>query len=130
MQIIKESLESVLNKTRYALIVEVQSVSAVSDGPYHRELDVTARLLKPIFGQWTAQATFVCRYSEGLPHQRGNKSISPLVTGSGLELEVQNGEQVILLLADDPIDTGACTLLRIEPITQVSFLMRRYGDQK
>jgi len=141
-RVVRESLDSVAARASRIVVAELLSVEAQDDDT---SLGVVVEAAPQ---QWLAgealddDAPLLCEYRENRPQKRGDVVLSPLVSGSGEELQVRHGERVILLIAapaaatpapgfppgfmpppppvDDEADAAAetprCTLLRIEPL--------------
>lgn len=124
MQIVHESLENVLLRTRAAVVADVLAASQRIDGPYWRELTLHARIVKTLFGEGQEQQSLSCQYSEGRPHKRGETSVSPLVSGSGAEFSLKKGDRVILLLANTGDDVKECRVLRVEALQNEEVINR------
>jgi len=125
MQIFYESLDQVLERAKTALVVDVQSVSKPKDEGYWRIVDFTATLVEIIFGQLKHKKSFTCNYSQGRPHFRGQMSVSPLVSGSGLEFQVKKGDRVIFLLLNGNTDSAPpLELLRIEDMGNINLIRK------
>lgn len=118
MQVIYQSLDQVLPRTETAIVADVLHAETQRDSPYWRSLVLQVTPVSTLFGRKAAQRTLQCRYEEGIPHQRGERGISPLASGSGIEFDVVAGNRVILLLAQAPADADDCQVLRIEPLTR------------
>jgi hypothetical protein len=73
-----------------------------------------ASVVATVFGKNIMTPTLHCRYMQGLPHQRGNLNVSPLVSGSGMEFSVATGDRIILMIERAPADPNDCHVLRIE----------------
>jgi hypothetical protein len=125
-QIVHEPLESVLRKTEAAMVVEVLAVSPAQAEGIWQSVEFRARPGRLLFGARSACAAPVYRYVQGLPHQRGTTMVSPLVTGSGLELALAPGRRVIVLLGAADPGAAHCQVLRVEPPDQA----RRIQKQK
>jgi hypothetical protein len=123
--IVHESLAQVLKRTAVALVADVATVGPLEQKGMWRELELSVMPVRMLFGTLDGKAkTMTCRYQEGVPHRRGSATVSPLVPGSGHELQVKPGDRVILLLAD-PVPNKPQTLLRIEPLTQLKSIPSR-----
>jgi argonaute-like protein implicated in RNA metabolism and viral defense len=116
-QIVHESLESVLQKSRAAVVVEVTSVSEPRVDGYWQNVDFQARSIRTLFGDRQPAQRLACRYAQGLPHRRGDMAVSPLITGSGLEFRLKKGDQVIVLIGAREGATEVVDVLRVEPLS-------------
>src|SRR6185503_19597723 len=117
MQIKYEPLESVLRKSRAAVVVDVISISMPQVEGYWQSIEFQATSTRALFGDGQPEQTLACRYSQGLPHRRGDMDVSPLVTGSGLEFRMKQGDRVIILLGGSEGESERITVLRIEPLS-------------
>lgn len=116
-QIVHESLESVLQKSRAAVVVEVLSVSKPRVDGYWQNVDFQARSIRTLFGDQQLAQKLTCRYAQGLPHRRGDMAVSPLVTGSGLEFGLKKGDRVIVLIGAREGASELVDVLRVEPLS-------------
>jgi hypothetical protein len=116
MQIHHQPLDSVLEKTRLALVAEIRTVSEPRRDGFWVQVDLTAAPVRVLFGSLDQARPLACTYAQGLPHRRGKTDVSPLVSGSGLEFRMKEGDRVILLVSQPASAGGACTLLRVEPL--------------
>lgn len=120
--IVHETLEKVLKRTAVALVVDVEKVGPVEQNGIWREVELKVKPVRLLFGRSDPKArAFSCRYSEGVPHKRGEVTVSPLVSGSGHELHVKKGDRVIVLLAERSADQPQ-SLLRIEPLSSLKLI--------
>jgi len=111
-----ESLEQVIKKTRLAVVANASDVSTRREGTAWKVLEFRADVVKTIFGG-PAPAVLRCIYEEGQPHRRGQTAVSPRVTGSGIEFDIQAGDRVVLLIEHAPAHENDCRALRIEPLS-------------
>lgn len=111
-----ESLESVLQKSRAAVVVEVTSVSEPQTDGVWQNVDFEARSIRTLFGDRQPDQRMACRYGQGLLH-RGDMTVFPLFTGSGLELELKKGDRVIVLIGDREGASDLVDVLRVEPLS-------------
>lgn len=131
----REPLESVARRAATILFAEIQHVSEPKAERYFQIVDLTFLPLETLSGQTPSESTEVlsCRYSQGLPHERHGTTVSPLVTGSGLELQLKAGDRAALLLAPAPDPAVSAStpllLLRAEPPSNVAFLRELTGSR-
>lgn len=111
-----QTLKEAWMDTLAAVVVTVGKVEASRPGPFQISIMVTADPVKVLFGE-VGTGTFVCTYTQSLPHETDGKQISPVVSGSGLELDLVAGKKVILL-----IGRGG-SLLRAEPFSNLGCVM-------
>ena len=119
-QIFYEPLDTVLKKTRYALLVEIQSITPVQEDRFGKTIEFTATPLKCIFGEMGTNGEVSFMYFEGKVHERGKTMVSPLVSGSGLEFKFKKGDKVILLISGNSGVSKSLNVLRIEPEENMS----------
>lgn len=112
-----EYLEAVLSRTEVAVVVKIENVGIPKVEGYYRDIEVTARPLKVLFGKIDDRVR-TYTYSEGLPHVRGTAKVSPLVSGSGQEFSLKKGAEVILMLSAD------MSLLRVESLENLQKIHR------
>jgi hypothetical protein len=108
-----ESLDRVLARTRVAIVAEIGRVEETRLGDIAREIAFSATPFETIFGSDVPFGPLDCRYRQGLVHRRGDLTVAPLISGSGIEFRVKPGDRVILLIG---VAEGAesCNVLRIE----------------
>ena len=116
MQVIFEPLDQVLPRAAVVVVADVQRVTPQPDSALWRSLTLQVAPVRTILGAEVQARALTCRYEQGLPHRRGDKTVSPRVSGSGMEFQVTPGRQVILLLASALVDADDCRVLRIEPL--------------
>jgi hypothetical protein len=123
-----ETLDRVLKRTAVALVVDVEKVGPVEQTGIWREIELSVKPVRILFGKLDSKTkAFSCRYAEGVPHKRGETTVSPLVSGSGHELHVKKGDRVIVLLSERSADQPQ-TLLRIEPLSRLKLVPTRRPD--
>lgn len=122
-QIFYEPLDSVVKKTQYALLVEIQSIGSVQEDKFDKKIGFKAVPLKIIIGKLRRNKELTFMYSEGKPHVRGKMMVSPRVSGSGLEFKLKRGAKVILLIARNSGLSTSLNVLRIEPEENMSAVM-------
>jgi len=141
-RVVRESLDSVAARASRIVVAELLSVEAQDDDT-SLGVVIEAAPQQLLAGEpLTDEAPLSCEYRENRPQKRGSAMLSPLVSGSGEELQIRHGDRVILLIAapaaaapapgfppgflptppppagdDDEAanETPRCTLLRIEP---------------
>jgi len=111
-----EPLEQVIKKTRLAVVASASDMSTRREGTAWKVLEFRADVVRTIFGG-PAQAVLRCTYEEGQPHRRGQTTVSPRVTGSGIEFNIQAGDRVVVLIEHAPAHENDCRALRIEPLS-------------
>jgi len=145
-RVVRESLDSVAGRASRIVVAELLSVEAQDDDT-SLGVVVEAAPQQLLAGEpLTDDAPLSCEYRENRPQKRGSVTLSPLVSGSGEELQIRHGDRVILLIAapaaaapapgfppgfrpapppptaadetdaDAAAETPRCTLLRIEPL--------------
>jgi hypothetical protein len=123
--IVHETLEKVLARTTAALVADVEKVGPAQRAGIWMEIELKVKPVRRIFGGLNDDTkSFSCRYSEGLPHERGDEMVSPLVSGSGTEFDLKKGERVILLLSGAATDKPR-SLLRAEPLSSLNRISTR-----
>jgi hypothetical protein len=111
----RESLEAVVSRTEAAIVVDIMGAREVADAtPYSRVLDLDAKPVSLLIGVPFAERMLHCEYSEGLPHERGGVQVWPLISGSGMEYGINEGDRVILLVGRLDSGSDTCRVLRIE----------------
>ncbi|MEO8153127.1 MAG: hypothetical protein ABI605_08670 [Rhizobacter sp.] len=111
-----ESLEQVIKGTRLAVVAGVTKVSTRCEGAAWKVLEFQAKVVRTLFGE-PRLALLRCTYEEGQPHHRGQTTVSPRVTGSGIEFNVKAGDRMVLLIEHTPTSENDCRVLRIEPLS-------------
>jgi hypothetical protein len=111
-----ESLEQVIKGTRLAVVASASHVSTRREGTAWKVLEFRADVVRTIFGG-PAPAVLRCTYEEGQPHHRGQTTVSPRVTGSGIEFDIQAEDRMVVLIEHAPTDENDCRALRIEPLS-------------
>ncbi|MGI9303914.1 MAG: hypothetical protein ACR2RB_14630 [Gammaproteobacteria bacterium] len=130
MQIQHESLEAVKGMATIGVVAKLRSVSDSRKEGYWIAVDFTAVPIEIIYGKVASDNVLSFTYSQGIPHRRGDVTVSPLVTGSGLELKTKRGDHVILLLsAPDSTNTKRLQLLRMEPVGRIDSI-RQLSKQR
>lgn len=122
VQIVFESLETVLEKTQQAIVVELLYVSEIQNSGNWRAFTFQASPIKTLFGTQETPSKINCHYSQGMPHLRGDMVVWPLVSGSGFEFDVKRGNQVIFLIDNVNATSGQCNVLRIETLPNEKFI--------
>src|SRR5690348_3187225 len=81
MQIIHQSLESVVQQSDLCVIGEVKSVSQRKE-IYWKILELRFVKITRVFGQMKREGEWLCTYKEAMPHSRQGIEVSPRVSGS------------------------------------------------
>ena len=116
-RIFHQPLEEVLPATQTVVTVRVLQVGKPVIETFGQSVEFTAEPLRTLFGK-PPKPPLVCTYSQGIPHVRNGIAKSPLVTGSGCELNTKPGAKVVFLLASEGI------LLRIEPYESIARILK------
>ena len=124
MPIVYEPLESVLKKTQSAIVAEVKDVGAAQEDRFHRTIEFDAILVEYIFGELPMHEELRFIYSEGRPHVREEMRVSPLMSGSGLEFQLNRGDKVIVLIGSENNISTSLNVLRVEPYKSLTALER------
>jgi predicted membrane metal-binding protein len=111
----REPLSAVLARAQTVVAAEILQVGAIQRDAFRQSVDLQARLLRTLQGPSLANVLLSCRHAQGVAHQRGDTRVWPLLSGSGIEFDLQRGQQVILLIAAEPA-SGECEVLRAEPL--------------
>jgi hypothetical protein len=113
---VRQTLEAVLPAAPSVIVAQVESSSLARETLWAR-VDIVAAPLETLRGPArNLETTLTCRYEEGLPHQRGHVTVSPMVSGSGIEFTLKPGDKVILLIAGTDPNETPCRLLRVESL--------------
>ena len=128
---IHEALEKVVRRTETAFIAKIVGVREIDDSAaFAKTLAFEVNPVRTIFGTHVPAPSLTCLYTEGRPHVRGALAVSPLVSGSGLELQVKPGDEMIFLVANVRTQmkagSDACKLLRIETVQNESLVTRAH----
>jgi hypothetical protein len=125
-QLVFERLDTVLARTRTAIVAEISSAPERRDEGIWATLTFRAQPVEALFGKSVGRRELDCRYVQGKPHHRGELAVSPLISGSGMEFAAKPGDRVILLLGAGDSPGDACKVLRMEGLEQRERI-RRYG---
>ncbi len=129
MQIKYEPLESVVQKSRAALVVDIISVSPFQEDGYWQSIEFHATSTSKLFGDEPLGQELDCRYWQGIPHRRGDRAVFPLVTGSGLEFGLKKGDRMIVLLREPEGEDELIEVLRVEPISRARIIQEQKNSR-
>jgi len=115
-----DELDTTIKKVVSVLEVWIMEAHASSRTEGPNSLDVAARVLRTVCGR-EVKGDLTAKYHEhhapDLSHEGLHVSYANY-TGSGQELRTQSGDRVLMLISEIPKGTNACTIVRIEPLSQ------------
>ena len=121
---IPEPLEDAIAKSRLAIVARIEAAH-LEESPLWRVLSLQVQPIRTLFGTTVTSAAMNCKYSEGRPHLRGAASVTPRLTGSGMEFSVKPADRVILLIAAQAPGASECEIVRIESLESELLIKQR-----
>ncbi|MDR2220117.1 MAG: hypothetical protein LBE24_05995 [Methylobacillus sp.] len=128
MQIMYQSLDEVLGEAETVFVAEIGSVAEPVKQGNFIHVDFDARPLKVLYGSVQSEAPLMLTYTQVMPHYREGKAVSPLVSGSGSEFDLKQGDHVIILLGTQDVHAKRWSVLRVEAMTQLEEIQRKLSD--
>jgi hypothetical protein len=127
-QIVSMGLDQAAGMADQVMIVEVQyAIEFPMD--YMSRIEYSLKVLEVVYGVDVQEGDYLAFYSFNLPRSyTGPDGMttweSPLVTGSGLELTVEEGDTVIALTYTLPCDESApAEVVRLEPLQNLEAVL-------
>ena len=102
MQLHSRPLTDVLAQTHVVVVADIQTRSEHRANSMWRSLSITAEVVRVVVGGKPKSSLMQCTYEEGAPHMRGSSAVSPLISGSGIEFDVQAGVRDSGARSSDP----------------------------
>jgi hypothetical protein len=134
LQIFHQSIENIISAAEAIIVVEVKNV-AVDRSTDSIDVRIGAVPIEIIKGKSSVGKSLLCVYRQPYPQFReepdGTTLVdSPLVTGSGMEFDVKEQQQVILFLSSAPDKSGSCNLLRVEPLSEKESIVKQLSSKR
>lgn len=114
MQIHHRTLDEVINASDIIIeadIIDRPSITHINNTC--EEVTFTVQPTQLIKGKLSLGKPLKLIYAQALPHQRSNQKVSPLITGSGIELIAEKGNRQIVLIKEE---NHQLSLLRLETL--------------